>query len=199
MTEVMLVGLISVVAMIVGPISAVYITRHLDHQREERGRKVDVFRALMKTRRLRLSSEHVAALNLIEIEFYGHPDVTNARKVYFENLARKLPEDQKEREKHFEQQEQLLAKLLHAMGKSLKFDNIEQIDIMTGGYSPQGWADIEAQQHVLRLLLIDMLNGNRSIPISPIVKPTATSPYPPPPAEEDQVPAVIDISKKVKP
>lgn len=196
MTEVMHVGL-TVAATLISPLVAVLVTRYLDRSRAERDRKIDVFRTLMKTRRLRLSSEHVTALNLIEIEFYGHSDVTDARKKYFENLATKLPEDQKDREKHFELQEQLLAKLLHAMAKTLKFKNIEQIDIMTGGYSPQGWADIEQQQHVLRFLLIDLLNGNRGLPISPVVNPTAISPYPPPP-EEGQIPAITTNAEKKK-
>lgn len=180
----------AIAASLISPVVAVLITRHLDRKRAERDRKVDVFRSLMKTRKLRLSGEHVTALNLVEIEFYGHSSVTDARKKYFENLATKIPEEQKERDKHFETQEQLLAKLLREMAKTLNFTDIEQIDIMNGGYSPQGWADIEQQQHVLRFLLIDMLNGNRGLPISPIVNPTANSPYPPAPPEEGQVPTI---------
>jgi hypothetical protein len=183
MSEVMQVGLISVVAILVGPILAVLVTRKIDHERAERERRMDVFRTLMKTRRLRLSSEHVTALNLIEIEFYGVAAVKTARESYFENLSKKLPTDIKESDEHFAEQNRRLAKLLHAMGKALNFSNLEQLDIMTGGYTPQGWADIEQQQQILRYLLIDLLNGNRGIPISP-VNPTAQGLYPPPPDEE---------------
>lgn len=196
MSDVAQIGILSVVPTLLGPILAVLATRYLDRKREVRDRKVDVFRTLMKTRRLRLSAEHVTALNLIEIEFYGNLEVTTAAKNYLDHLAAKMPDDQKERDKHFELQIQLLAKLLHAMAKTLNFKNIEQIDIMNGGYSPQGWADIEQQQHVLRFLLIDMLNGNRGIPISPIVNPTANSPYPPPPPDEEQVPSITTTAAK---
>lgn len=186
MSEVMQVGLISVLAMLVGPMLAVFVTRKIDHERAERERRMDVFRTLMKTRRLRLSSEHVTALNLIEIEFYGEAEVKTARESYFENLAKKVPTDIKESDEHFAEQNRRLAKLLHAMGKTLNFSNLEQLDIMTGGYTPQGWADVEQQQHILRYLLIDMLNGNRGIPISPL-NPTAQGLYPPPPPDDEQV------------
>lgn len=195
------IGWVQAVAILVGPIAAVWVTRWMDQKREDRDRRLDTFRALMKTRRLRLSQEHVAALNLVEIEFYNEADVINAWKNYLKNLSKNLTEPNitdKDRLRHFEDQEELLTKLLHAMAKALGFSNIEQLDIMKGGYSPQGWADIESQQHLLRGMLIEMLRGNRPIPITPIVNPTGTSPYPPPPEEHTQPTTIIrtDIAQK---
>jgi hypothetical protein len=179
------IGVISIVAILVGPIAAVWVTRRMDQHRVERDRRMDVFRSLMRTRRLRLSPDHVSALNLVEIEFYNEADVKAAWKDYFTNLVKFPPDSasERERESHMEEQNRLLAKLLHAMAKSLKFYNLEQIDIMQGGYTPQGWQDVETQQTTLRLLLIDLFQGKRAMPVTPVVSPSPTSPYPPAPPD----------------
>jgi len=186
MSEAAIIGSVSILAMVVGPILAVVVTRCMDNHRAVNDRRMDVFRSLMKTRKARLTSEHVAALNLVEIEFYKCKEVTSALKDYFASLSQKAPDNEADVTKLYQQQDQLLAKLLHAMAKALKFPNLEQIDIMTGGYTPQYWADLEYQQHIIRWQLIDLLNGNRALPISPVVNPTPQSPYPPPPEEPSQ-------------
>ncbi|MBK8221793.1 MAG: hypothetical protein IPK73_12280 [Candidatus Obscuribacter sp.] len=188
------IGWVQAIAIVLGPIAAVWVTRWMDQERAERDRRLDTFRTLMKTRRLRLSQEHVAALNLVEIEFYKRADVIAAWKEYQKSLSVILTEaniTDKDRQRHFEEQEELLTKLLHAMARTLGFSKIEQLDIMKGGYTPQGWADVESQQNLLRLLLIEMLRGNRPIPITPVINPTATSPYPPPPDEQAQPATVL--------
>jgi hypothetical protein len=49
---------------------------------------MDVFRTLMRTRRMRLNPDHVGALNLVEIEFYRQADVIAAWETYWEHLRR---------------------------------------------------------------------------------------------------------------
>ena len=64
------------------------------------------------------------------------------------------PEEPGERDRRYyvrlaEERQRLLAKLLHAMAKALDF-KVEQLEIFEGGYTPQGWADIEVEQNVIR-------------------------------------------------
>ena len=59
----------------------------------------------------------------------------------------------------------LLAKLLHSIAKSLGF-KIEQLEIFEGGYSPQGWEDVEREQRFIRRYVVEMALGRRHLPVS---------------------------------
>lgn len=175
-------NIIVIIAIIVGPIGAVLVTRIIDSWRLKRSLRMDVFRDLMRTRRMRLSQEHVGALNLVEIEFNGEKKVIEAWKAYMNHLNSTPPSatDQDAWDKRVDEQEVLLTTLLHQIAQSLKF-NIQQLDIFKGGYYPQYYDNVENQQHTLRLLLIDTLKGNRPIPVTNATHPAPSSPYPPPP------------------
>ena len=56
--------IVTIIALIVGPISAVFITRLLDDRRASRDRRWDIFRNLMRYRGTGLHAEFVGALNL---------------------------------------------------------------------------------------------------------------------------------------
>jgi hypothetical protein len=47
----------------------------IDNKRAEKTRQLEIFRALMQTRRAPLLPDHVNALNLVEIEFHSVPSV----------------------------------------------------------------------------------------------------------------------------
>ena len=81
----------SVVAIIVGPVIAVRMTRKQDALREVRQRKLDVYRTLMQTRASRLAVEHVRALNTIPVEFYSIAPVMTAFREYIASLTAPLP------------------------------------------------------------------------------------------------------------
>ena len=59
---------ITLTAILVGPVFAILVSRRLEHLRDQRTRKMDVFRTLMRTRRTPIHTDHVGALNLVEIE-----------------------------------------------------------------------------------------------------------------------------------
>jgi hypothetical protein len=170
----------TIIAVVAGPILAVWVTRLIDARRLKQTRRMDVFRTLMRTRRMRLNPEHVGALNLVEIEFYGEKAVLEGWKAYWAHLHLAIPTNQTEQLQFFRDQDGLLTKLLHAIAKSLHF-NIEQLDIFEGGYVPQGWLNDEQTARELRTLMLDILNGRRGIPVVPLNLSAANSPYPPPP------------------
>ena len=68
-------ALATIAAVFLGPIAAVLITRLIDNYRLRSDRRIDVFRTLMRTRKMKLTPEHVGALNVVEIEFHGERKV----------------------------------------------------------------------------------------------------------------------------
>ncbi|BAI71588.1 hypothetical protein AZL_009500 [Azospirillum sp. B510] len=152
----------TVFATFVGPIVAVFATRVIDRLREKRDAKLNVFRALMRNRRLSLSQDFVSALNSVEVEFYGDKSVISA----LEELSQHYNKNIQLEPQRWEQERQYkLAKLLRVMGRSLGIE-IEQLDILSGGYAPQGWDETETQQKIARALLIEVLSGHKPINVT---------------------------------
>ncbi len=87
----------SIVAIILGPILAVQVQEFLERGREERRRKLWVFRELMLTRGTVLSPRHVEALNGIQMEFSDkrsdEKKVLDAWKLYLDHLNLQNPPD----------------------------------------------------------------------------------------------------------
>ena len=175
---------LTILAIVLGPIVAVLITRWLDDRRERLARRMDVFRTLMRTRRNNMSPEHVGALNLVEIEFSADDDVMkNWRALlnHFGTVQVRRPDEThpsdakpddpevRQRNERFytrltTERQSLLAKLLHAMAKALRFP-AEQLEIFEGGYTPQGWVDQETEQMLGRRFLLEVLRGDRAVPV----------------------------------
>ncbi|MBF6571707.1 MAG: hypothetical protein IVW54_22940 [Candidatus Binataceae bacterium] len=125
-------GIATIIAVLLGPILAVCVTRYIDESRLKQTRRMDVFRILMRTRRLRLNPDHVGALNLVEIEFFSENAVIEKWKAYWAHLCQPLPVEVVTQQQFLREQEGLLTKLLHAIAKTLAF-NIEQLEILEGG------------------------------------------------------------------
>lgn len=112
---------LTVIALLIGPVAAVLIQRWRERVREERGKKLWVFRELMVTRGTRMSGRHVEALNSIDVEFYGHRDVLEAWQTYFELFVKGRREDASEEEvkRWLERGDDLLVDLVFAMAQAL--------------------------------------------------------------------------------
>ena len=176
----MVVDIVTIIALIIGPVLAVIIGRFLESRRIERERRTDVFRTLMRTLGDKLSFDHVSALNLVSIEFQNNGNVIKEWKEYHEYLrsgyqrrsdeivSENLTEAQKQERNNryntrtFIESEKLLAKLLIAMAESLNY----KIEIFQGGYSPQGWKHVENQQALIRQYFVDLYLGNKALPIT---------------------------------
>ena len=121
--------------------------------------------------------DHVGALNLVEIEFHDHPAVIEKwRKLYEhlgtphqkrsdEEIRETMPEHEKrERTNRYwlrlgQERHEILAALLHAIGKVSGFSKMEQLEIFKGGYTPQGWTDVEFEQTAVRRLFAEIYLG----------------------------------------
>ena len=73
MPEMKFSEVLTILAVILGPILAVQAQKAIERWRERRNRKLWVFKTLMATRGSRLSPNHVQALNMIDLEFSVKP------------------------------------------------------------------------------------------------------------------------------
>lgn len=167
-------------AIVVGPILAVLVTRVLDRAGEKRRRKFEVFKSLMQTRGLRLDPVHVAALNVVEIEYYNEKEVRDAFRAYVEHLSAPMPAVE-EQPRFFDQRSDLFMNVLSKMGSVLKLQ-FDKRDLERLSYVPQGWDNDQALQRRNMQLLGQVLGGERAIPVTSILP--GPSPYPEPPKLE---------------
>jgi hypothetical protein len=137
----------------------------------------------MRTRRLRLDPEHVGALNLVDLEFYGRSKVIAALGRYMDHLGSPMPTTDDGHERFFEQREDLLVKLLHEMGKDLGFQ-YDKHDLKKLAYGPIGWATEQETQRQNMTYFNELLAGKRALPITPMHQPPAMNPFPPSPSSE---------------
>lgn len=165
---------IMVIAVILGPILAVQVQKRLEVLRERRNRKLQVFQDIMATRAARVSAEHVKALNMIDIEFYGSkrfgirqqskPDkaVINAWRNYQDHLNNRLPDDNIT---WFTKGDDLFTELLFQMSKALDYD-FDMVLLKRGCYSPIAHGEIEMDQQTIRKGLVKILSGENPLLIA---------------------------------
>ena len=159
-------AILTIIAIIVGPILALEIQRRLDKGREAKTRKLWVFKTLMSFRATVLSPQFVQALNLIEVEFTANNDrekaVRTAWKVLLDHFG-ELGNPDTPPNAH-EKTATLTTNLLIAMGKCLGYD-FDEVQIKKGAYYPMGLGNVEQEQHALRRGVLDVLQGKRRIPV----------------------------------
>lgn len=153
-----------ILATLLGPVIAVQVTRYVDERKEEKGRKLQVFKTLMATRAYTLSAAHVEALNRIDLEFSSDqaPErkVVEVWKQYLDHLGDKSLTLERWGEKRVD----VLVELLYVMGQSLgyKFDKTQ---IKNATYAPVGHGRIEEQQEAIRAQTLELLQGKRALPM----------------------------------
>lgn len=153
-----------VVAVLLGPIIAVRLTRFLDDRKEVRERKLWVFKTLMATRAYTVAPAHVEALNRIDLEFKSNKKhekkVLEAWREYLDLLGAKnlSPEQWDVR------RVDLLVELLYHMGHSLSYD-FDKTQIRNGTYSPVAHGRIEEQHAAIRQGIVELMEGKRALPM----------------------------------
>lgn len=172
---------LTLVAIIVGPIVGVYVTRLIDKNREKRDRQFAVFHELMRTRKVKLSLEHVSALNVVQIEFYGCDKIVTAYQVYIQQLNTPLPKDPEAIDHRFKDWDDTFFTLLREIGDHLGY-RLDKRDLDRFSYAPMGWGNDEAQTRLFRQLMIEVLRGERGIPVTNFTG--GSGKFPPPPQVE---------------
>jgi hypothetical protein len=155
---------IMILAVFSGPIVAVQVTKLLEHKKENRQRKLEIFKVLMATRAYGLSWDHVMTLNKIDLEFDSsdpkEKEVLDAWKQYHDLLGDKSITGEQWSTKRVE----LLVELLYKMALVLQYD-FDKTHIKNSSYAPMAHGDVELEQSNIRKGMIEILEGKRFIPM----------------------------------
>jgi hypothetical protein len=161
---------IIVLATLTGPILAVQAQKAVEALRDRRARKERVFAQLMATRAARLSPEHVQALNMIDIVFYGsslfgvrrrskqEQVVLDAWKEYHDNLSEGDNWPEAQQQAHWAKREELFLNLLYAVAQDVGF-SFDRVQLKRGAYTPVAHEELELEQRALRRALIGSFSG----------------------------------------
>ena len=161
-----------IAATLVGPILAVQAQKFLEMIRERRNRKIALFERLMATRAARVSAEHVRALNMIDLVFYGErvfgiqrrsaseQQILDAWREYHDHLNTKADDGQLPL--WAAKGDELFTNLLFAISKDVgyKFDRVQ---LKRGAYSPVAHEELEAQQAELRHAALSLITGKHAL------------------------------------
>ncbi len=158
-----------ILATLLGPILAIQAQKAVERARERSSRKSWVFHELMATRAARVSTDHVQALNMIDLAFYGthvlaihrrsksEQKVLDAWREYHDHLGDKA--DDAALPIWHAKGDELFVNLLFSMAVDVgyKFDRVQ---LKKGSYSPIAHGELENQQSTLRKLTIGVLSGD---------------------------------------
>lgn len=161
---------IIVLATFLGPILAVQAQKVVESLRERRDRKERVFAQLMATRAARLSPEHVQALSMIDIVFYGgsvlgmrrrtkrEQAVLDAWKEYHDNLSEGTDWPEAQQEAHYAKRGELFLNLLCALAQDVGYC-FDRVQLKRGAYTPVAHEELEMEQRALRKALLSGFSG----------------------------------------
>lgn len=128
--------ILTLVAVIVGPIAAVAITLWVDGRRRDREQKIFVLRLLLATRHLPADPSFLAAINLIPVEFNERPEVIKAYNEFIEATRPRL--DGVNDDAILRNSSTKLTRLIFEVSRSLGF-KLRETDIQTSAYASEGW------------------------------------------------------------
>ena len=162
---------IIVFATLAGPILAVQAQKAIESLRDRKSRKEKVFAQLMATRAARLSPEHVQALNMMDIVFFGgttlgmrrrskeEQAVLDAWKEYHDNLGEGADWPEVHQQAHYAQRGELFLNLLYAVAQDVGF-SFDRVQLKRGAYSPMAHEELENEQRALRKALLRGFSGD---------------------------------------
>jgi hypothetical protein len=138
-TGIKLSDLLTMVAIVVGPLSAVGITLWIENRRRVRERQIYIMRMLLTTRHMPADPQYNAAINLIPAEFHDQSEVMGAWRKYHERVnehgdAAHEPDRQK---RITAAQSGLIFQIMRSVG----LKNLSEGDIQTQAYVSQGFVD----------------------------------------------------------
>jgi hypothetical protein len=146
---------------------AIQVSVYLEKRRDAHRRKAGVFKTLMATRANRLSFEHVQALNMIDIEFYGkNPKdkaVITAWKAYLDVLCDNQMRD-KSQDIWGARRDDAFVDLLYKMAVCLGYD-FDKTSIKNTSYYPTGHGMIEDELTTIRRGFAAIFSGESALPM----------------------------------
>lgn len=174
-TTIMLKDYLVIIAIIIAPISALQIQKYFEKRKEEKERKMSVFRVLMSTRTAPLNHYRVEALNRIDIEFYKNKEITEAWHLLLDSYE-SYPNNPEEKDYDasmkicINKSIDLYTDLLYEMSQLLSYNKFDKVLLKRGCYIPRGHGEIESEQIFIRKSITELFEGKKTIPIKIIEK-----------------------------
>jgi len=166
------VGLITVVAIMLAPIFTLRVQKKLEARKEKEQRKLFIFKTLVATYATRVSPDHIQALNMINIEFYGIEHVLNSWHLYQNHLTTavadanntSIPLEERElkAKEWIDRGSDLFIDLLVCMSKEVGYP-FDKTTLSNGIYYPIAHQRLEDENRFLRQGLLDIIYNNKPI------------------------------------
>lgn len=156
---------LTIAAIILGPLLAFAVQHWRDVRRERSTRKIEIFRRLLLTLKVPMAPNHVDAINSIPLEFYSQADIMSAWRLYTSHLnngGMLRADAQRWGERKFD----LLVDLTCKIANALDYEHIDAATLRDNLYVPQGYQDVEEQWRQIREAWLQMLNGQRPLPVT---------------------------------
>jgi len=159
-------------ATVLGPILAVQAQKAVEAFRERRERKTRLFEQLMATRASRVAPEHVRALNMIDLVFYGERTlgvqrrsakeqrILDSWKEYLDHLNNRGDDDPIMQ--WFAKGDELFINLLYAIAEDIGF-RFDRVQLKRGSYSPIAHGELEAEHAELRRATLSLVTGKHAL------------------------------------
>jgi hypothetical protein len=158
-----------VFATLIGPVLAVQAQKWVERWRDRLRRKQWVFQTLMSTRAARLTPEHVRALNMIDLVFYGtrlfgtnHRSQTEQKvidkwKEYLDDLTDPWDPNANNDAK-VTRRANLFTDLLESIATDMGY-SFDRVHLNKGAYHPAAHVNESAEQEQLRRAAIRVFSG----------------------------------------
>ena len=160
-----IVGIINIGAICLSPQIALRLQKKIEHIDENKKRKLDIFKTLMATRAAAVSFEHVKALNMIDIEFYGDNEITIAWNSYRDHLNSYPQNPTEATQKLWEEKiADYLTDLLFAMSKLLGY-SFDKVLLKKGAYSPLAHGILNNEHAIIRRGFVELLTGGKTLKV----------------------------------
>lgn len=154
-----------VAATLLGPVFAVQAQKWLEKDRESRKKKEAIFRTLMATRAARLSTEHVQALNMIDLEFSEEtPKVRSVRTAWNEYRDHlNVGFTSESFQIWWTKADELFVNLLYEMSVCVGY-RFDKSHIRKSAYSPDAHGNLERDNNVIRAGLVSLFTNKFALP-----------------------------------
>jgi hypothetical protein len=165
--------LLVVVATILGPIFAVQAQKTIERLREARERKLRTFYTLMGTRAARTATEHVQALNLIDLLFRRKAEkpIIDAWETYREHLYQDVEKmSPTQLEAWTTRGNDLFIDLMYAMSAALGY-HFTKPQLQRGIYSPRAHNVADIEQQIIRHGLARVMSGAQTVKMEVVAFP----------------------------
>jgi hypothetical protein len=166
---------LTIVAIVVGPLLAFAVQHWRDKRREHWKQKVEVFRQLLLTLKVPMAQRHVDAINSIPLEFHSQSEIISAWRLYTSHLNNGVMLQQ-EPQRWGEKKLDLLVDLVSKIGDHLGYEHIDEATLRDNLYVPKGYSDVEEQWRQIREAWLQVLSGQRPMPMTMVGSVTVEQP-----------------------